>query len=103
MDVLRKVRALRRNPEKFVEESLTADCGALHLHHPEWYGKSGGPLSVTNLGDGQVYSKSHVNLVSYEDFHSLSSIHLGKKSTAELSFKISSISLAAIRPLIPPL
>ncbi len=41
MDVLRRVKALRRRPEKLVEDSiLTTDCGDLHLHHPAFYSKN---------------------------------------------------------------
>lgn len=79
MEVFRKVRALRRRPEKIVEESLSSDCGALHLHHPAWYGRhTQHPGSPTH----------HVNLISYEDLQSLSSADLG-------------LSLSVIRPNTP--
>lgn len=87
MDVLRRVRALRRRPEKLVEDSLlTSDCGALHLHHPGWYGGlheadhlnrklllGGGRPGQQQRGGGH-YLPPHVNLLSYEDLHSLSSV-----------------------------
>ena len=53
MDVLRRVKALRRRPEKLVEDSLSADCGALHLHHPAWYSGNNNikdNVTVTKLG-----------------------------------------------------
>ncbi|TRY67189.1 hypothetical protein TCAL_16928 [Tigriopus californicus] len=79
MEVFRKVRALRRRPEKIVEESLSSDCGALHLHHPAWYGRH-----AQDPGN----PAHHVNLISYEDLQSLSSADLG-------------LSLSVIRPNTP--
>ena len=74
MDVFRRIRALRRRPEKVLEDSLSADCGALHLHHPSFYGAltkeqilvgGGGGGSGTN--GRLVLNASAVNLLSYED------------------------------------
>lgn len=67
MEVLRKVKALRRRPEKLVEDSLSSDLGAIHLHHPSFYGHAhlGGKGGKTN---GQsANEKVHPYFVSYED------------------------------------
>eukprot|EP00095_Tigriopus_kingsejongensis_P002515 snap_masked-scaffold185_size275389-processed-gene-1.7 protein:Tk02515 transcript:snap_masked-scaffold185_size275389-processed-gene-1.7-mRNA-1 annotation:"PREDICTED: mono" len=79
MDVLRKVRAFRRRPEKIAEEALSSDCGALHLHHPAWFEK--------HSQDSESHTR-HVNLISYEDLQSLSSADLG-------------LSLCVFRPNTP--
>ena len=88
MDVLRRVKALRRRPEKIVEDSLSSDCGALHLHHPGWYGHA--HKVVRHLPTPPQGGGGGANLISYEDLHSLSSADLG-------------LSLSVFRPQTPSL
>ena len=64
MEVLRKVKALRRRPEKLVEDSLSSDLGAIHLHHPSFYGHT--HLGGKNNGQS-ANEKVHPYFVSYED------------------------------------
>ncbi len=74
MDVLRRMKALRRRPEKFLEDSLlTSDIGALHLHRPAWYYKSSGSpeywYGSENPGRGSSHNQPR--LLSCEDLDDL--------------------------------
>lgn len=80
MDVLRRFRALARGrPEKLVEDSLTSDCGALHLYHPGWYNKGHASSTPSPLypSSHPLFQNGHAQLLSYEDLHSLSSLDFG--------------------------
>ncbi len=88
MDVLRRVRAFRRRPEKIVEASMSSPdvAGDLHLHHPAWY--SSGGKSATAASTATSATGRCVSLISYEDLNSLSSAELGlvfRPTTADSS------------------
>jgi hypothetical protein len=86
MDVLRRLRALSRRPEKLVEDSLSADLGALHLHHPGWYAQGHASKAVpAHLTAAYLGANGHnVSLMAYDDLHSLSSADLGFSLSALL-------------------